>query len=162
RPKKAATKEAKEQKATKKLSGKERRAFIRRAQVWLPTDVASMDLRAGPQGAGAFSPDALVTCDYVDHKLDGSSKKFSCAIDKDDVAKVRYGASNGEVQGSVLASRLLWALGFGADRVYPVRIRCRGCSPDPWTSRERSAGVHVFDPAAIERKPDGHDMSAGK
>jgi hypothetical protein len=32
-----------------------RLAAIRHAQVWAPTDVASMDLRAGPQGPGAFT-----------------------------------------------------------------------------------------------------------
>jgi hypothetical protein len=146
----------------KELSAKERRDFIRRAKVWLPTNVASMDLRAGPQGPGAFPPDALVTCDYVDHKLEGSSRKFSCAIDEDDVAKVRYGAANGEVQGSVLASRLLWALGFGADRVYPVRVRCRGCSSDPWTNPSKSHGEETFDRAVIERKPLGHEVKAEK
>jgi hypothetical protein len=37
-------------------------------------------------------------------------------IDSKDEVKVRYGPDNGEVQGAVLASRLLWALGFGADQ----------------------------------------------
>jgi hypothetical protein len=101
-------------------------------------------------------------CDYVDVKLPGSSRKFRCAIGGVDMVKVRYGAGNGEVQGSVLASRLLWALGFGADRVYPVRVMCRGCPPDPWTQRGRVAGVRIFDPAVIERKPAGHEMKTAK
>ena len=135
---------------------------MRKAQVWTPTDVSTMDMSLGPQGADAFAPNAMVTCDYVETRFSGASRKFACRIDSKDEVKVRYGADNGEVQGAVLASRLLWALGFGADRVYPVRVTCRGCSLDPWTSRERSPGVHVFEPAAIERKPAGHEMSAGK
>jgi hypothetical protein len=113
------------------LTREGRLAFIRQAQVWAPTNVPAMSLRDGPQDQGAFPPNALVTCDYVEAKLSGTSRKFDCAISKDDVVKVRYGRDNAEVEGAVLASRLLWALGFGADRVYPVRVVCRGCSPDP-------------------------------
>lgn len=136
-----------------------RRAFIGHANVWMPTDIPSMDLRAGPQGAGAFAPNVVVTCNYVEKaQLPGTSRKFDCAITPDDVVKVRYGADNGKVEGEVLSSRLLWALGFGADRVYPVTVRCRGCSPDPWNKRARVDGEQVFDPAAIERTPPGHEM----
>jgi hypothetical protein len=39
-------------------------------------------------------------------------------------------------------------------------VTCRGCSPDPWTERKRVAGERVFDPAAIERKPKGHEMAS--
>jgi hypothetical protein len=122
--------------------------------------VRSMDIKLGPVGSGAFAPNALVTCDYVDTRLAGSSRKFDCRVGEDDVVKVRYGTDNGEVYGSVLGSRLLWALGFGADRVYPVRVSCRGCSTDPWTRHERAAGEQLFDPAVIERKPIGREMNA--
>ena len=50
-------------------------------------------------------------------KLPGTTQEFDCAIG-DDIVKVRYGIENGKVQGAVLASRLLWALGFGADGRY--------------------------------------------
>jgi hypothetical protein len=154
------------QKATKKkaaaskqpLTGEARLAFIQRAQVWAPTNVSEMDLRAGPQGRGAFQPNEMVTCDYVTAKLPGTSRKFDCSLPDGDVVKVRYGEDNGKVEGAVLASRLLWALGFGADRLYPVRVTCRGCSADPWKKREPASEAHVFDPAAIERKPNGHEM----
>ena len=144
----------------KELTTKDARlAFIRQAQVWAPTDVSHMDLRAGPQGAGAFQPNEAVTCDYVEKKLPGTTQKFDCAIRDGDVVKVRYGNENGKVEGAVVASRLLWALGFGADRLYPVRVTCRGCSSDPWNQRAQvPGGEHVFDPAAIERKPQGHEM----
>jgi hypothetical protein len=144
----------------KELTTKEARlTFIQKAQIWSPTKVSEMDLRAGPQGPGAFQPSQAVTCRYVEKKLSGTTQKFECAIG-DDVVKVRYGAKNGEVHGAVLASRLLWALGFGADAVYPVRVTCRGCPSDPWKERARVAGEHVFDPAVIERKPKGHEMNS--
>jgi hypothetical protein len=100
-----------------------------------------------------------VICGYVEKKLSGTTQKFECAIG-DDVVKVRYGKENGEVHGAVLASRLLWALGFGADWVYPVRVTCRGCPSDPWNEHARVAGEHLFDPAVIERKPKGHEMDS--
>jgi hypothetical protein len=102
-----------------------------------------------------------VTCDYVEKKMPGTSQKFDCDFGDGDVVKVRYGSGNGKVEASVLGTRLLWALGFGADRLYPVRVTCRGCSPDPWTQRARVAGgEYLFDPAAIERKPKGHEMNS--
>jgi hypothetical protein len=143
-----------------RLTPEARLAFIRKAQIWAPTNVPKMDLRAGPQGKGAFQPNEMVTCDYVEMKLPGTSPKFNCALPDGEVVKVRYGAENGKVQGAVLASRLLWALGFGADRLYPVRVTCRGCSSDPWEKRKPASGEQVFDPAAIERKPLGHEMKS--
>jgi hypothetical protein len=128
-----------------------RMSVINRSQLWRPTDVSTMNLKVGPGGPGAFSFHATVLCDYVDKKLGGHSPKFVCAIDKDDQVKVKFGRSNGEVYGEVLATRLLWALGFGADRMYPVNVICRGCPP-------RLGGVEQpehesqFDPAVIERR----------
>jgi len=117
-----------------------------------------MDIRTGPRDRDQFPPNGLVTCDYVEKKLTGSSRKFDCTLHNGDVVKVRYGVDNPEVEGSVLATRLLWALGFGADRVYPVRVVCRGCSADPWTMRQKVVGEQLFDPAAIERKPAGQEV----
>src|SRR5262245_11448925 len=53
---------------------------IRRAQVWLRTTVAGQNLKIGPQSPGAFPPQATVTCDYVDKKLEGGTPKFACAV----------------------------------------------------------------------------------
>lgn len=140
------------------LSRDARIAFIRRAQVWSPTNIPDMDIRTGPGGAGAFAANELVACDYSDSRLHGGTRKFHCRLPSGDILKVRYGTSNGEVLASVLATRLLWALGFAADRVYPVRVTCRGCSSDPWTSQGSHKEAHDFDPAAIERSPAGHEM----
>ena len=144
------------------LSNKARADFIRRAQVWTPTDVGRMNLRQGPPGPGAFQPNEVVTCDYVERKMPGNTPKFYCEVHANDVVKVRYGETNREVEGSVVATRLLWALGFAADRVYPVQVRCRGCSADPWTKRSGVDGVHEFYPAVIERPPPGHEMRDSK
>jgi hypothetical protein len=144
--------------ARRTLSGSARQAFINRAQIWKPTYIPNMDLRKGPDGPGAFQPNERVTCTLADIPKHGATRKFHCTLGGGDVVKVRYGERNGEVEGSVLATRLLWALGFEADRVYPVQVTCRGCSADPWTTRGKRNDVHEFDPAVIERKPFGHEM----
>ena len=111
------------------------------------------------RGTDAFQPGQEVTCDYVyDEDLPGTSRKFNCAITKDDVVKVRYGEENGKVEGEVIATRLLWALGFGADGVYPVKVQCRGCSADPWANRKPVSGEQYFeigrDRTQISRRRD--------
>jgi hypothetical protein len=95
-----------------------------------------------------------VLCDYVDKPLGGGSPKFACDIGGGDVVKVKFGGANGEVYGEVLATRLLWALGFGADSMYPVNVICRGC-PDELGGIVRPEHESRFDPAVIERKMAG-------
>jgi hypothetical protein len=138
-----------------KLTPKDRLAAIRRAHVWAPTSVASMDLKAGPTGPGAFAPNELVTCQYRDKAMGGATPKFTCVVGRDDELKVKYGPENGEVYAEVAATRLLWALGFPADRMYPVRVACQGCSSDPHTRKRETKDQVLFDPAAVERRMKG-------
>src|SRR5262245_37305810 len=148
---------------TKNTAGHPRLDAIARAQVWSPTDVASMDVRTGPVSKGAFPVNATVTCDYLPKQLAGDSPKFAC-VSGDDELKVKYsGASTGETAGQtnaevfaeVAATRLLWALGFGADAMYPVRVVCHKC-PSSLGGTARNNGDRVFEPATIERKMTGH------
>ena len=97
---------------------------LSRAQVWQPTNVESMDVRQGPRDGGAFAPMATVNCRHVEKDATGKTPKFACVVGGDEL-KVKYGRDNGEIYAEVAASRLLWALGFGADRVYPVRVDLR-------------------------------------
>ena len=133
-----------------------REAVIARAQLWTATDVTAKDLKTGPGGKGAFPFRATVHCAYLDKKLAGNSPKFACVIGEDDEVKVKFGGANGEVFGEVLATRLLWALGFGADRMYPVNVICRGC-PAEFNGIERPDNESRFDPAVIERKAAGEE-----
>jgi len=137
-----------------------REALIRRAIVWMPTDVAGKDLRRGPDAANGFAPGELVACEYVNQPMSGRSPKFACRIGTGDIVKVKFGGSNGEVYGEVAATRLLWALGFPADRMYPVKIVCHGC-PGWVAGVQRSDGNRLIDPATIERKYPGHEITEG-
>jgi hypothetical protein len=140
------------------LTPQERQQAIRRAGVWSPTDIPSVDIKAGPEAKGAFASDAWVACEYKEKKLSGHSPKFDCETSPGHDVKVKYGAANAEVFGEVLSTRLFWALGFAADGMYPVRVRCHGCPKDPWHSPAMAGAVVEFDPAAIERKLPGRAM----
>jgi hypothetical protein len=142
------------------LSSKARLAAIKRAQVWKAAAVGAANLRVGPEGPGAFAPDATVRCDYRAKVMTGRTPKFACVIPPDDELKVKYGSDNGEVYAEVAATRLFWALGFPADAMYPVRVECHGCSPDPHVSHREARDMVLFEPAAVERKMKGHHMES--
>jgi membrane-associated phospholipid phosphatase len=137
-----------------------RASLITRAQVWAPTDVAAMDLRRGPRGEDAFAPGTTIRCDYAETEMNGNSPKFACVLPSGDDLKVKYGAANGEVHGEVAATRLLWALGFGADGMYPVRVICKGC-PDSIGVPTARPGERLVDPAVVERKMPGRELARG-
>jgi len=145
--------------AVRTYTPEQRLAILRRAQVWSATDVAHMDLRAGPQGPGAFAPNQMVECEYVHDTSTGHSPKFTCALDGDDKVKVKYGRDNGEVYAEVAATRLLWALGFAADRMYPVRVLCRKCPSKLGGIPTSAEHTYEFDVASIERKFPGREVS---
>lgn len=145
----------------KKLSNDQRIAAIRLAQVWTPIDTASLDLKSGPAGRGAFRFGETVTCTYLDKDSGGKTPKFWCAAAPGDEFKVKYGATNGEVYAEVAATRLLWALGFGSDAMYPVKVVCKGCTADPFRKNPKNHnGSHTFDPAVVERPAAGDEMSS--
>src|SRR3989442_5654064 len=146
----------------KNLTPAERLAYLRRGRIWHQVDIPSMDVRRGPEMKGAFAPMENVTCQYDDRKLGGTTPKFACVIPPKDVAKVRYGLSNGKVYAAVAATRLFWALGFATDAEYPVRVTCLGCPEDPWNKKEPRLPQVVFERAAIERHPDVEIAVAGQ
>jgi hypothetical protein len=146
----------------KEFTRQDRIDAIRRAQVWTATEIPSMNLKAGPQGAVAFAPDQTVSCEYTPHSRgSGSTPKFRCTVPPDEELKVRYRQTNGHVYAQVAATRLLWALGFGANRVYPVKVACHGCPWDPWATVQKEPGqpqVILFDPASIDIKMKGKTL----
>ena len=100
--------------------------LIKRAQVWKATDVSSKDIKSGPkQRRVPARRDGHVRL------RQGATRRQHAEVrvrdSPDDKVKVRFGRANGEIYAGVAATRLLWALGFGADPLYPVHVVCRGC-----------------------------------
>ncbi len=138
----------------KKDKPESRKSLIARSKVWHPVDTAALDLKTGPEVTDGFELRETITCDYVDKRLPGGTPKFACRLPDGDELKVKYldaNSKNGEVYGEVLGSRLFWALGFGADRMYSVRVICHGCPADVG-GIVRENGDRILDPAAVERK----------
>ncbi len=157
------------------MTDADRKAYLRDAALFVATDVAAMDLVNGPAGKDAFSPSEAVTCRFSEPSADnlpgtGKSPKFACTIagaDGPDEVKVKYGTSNGELYGELISSRLLWALGFGADRNYAVRVTCLDCpKDDPWEAYQAyprpytgpREATRAFPSAIVERKFAGKKM----
>ena len=110
-----------------------RNLALRQARVWTPTE----HLGRGPVGESArrhpgLLSQPIVRCRYLDGPANGTTAKFDCVLPDGEVVKVKYG-NTGEIHAEIAASRLLAALGFGADRMYLVpRLRCYQCVRAPY------------------------------
>lgn len=161
-----ATDDSAEVKSLKGATKEERDAYLAAAKLVIDDDIESKDLLHGPGREFAFNEE--VECDFVDptkkDELNGKSPKFQCKLPSGDVVKVKYSLGpddNGEVYGEVMSTRLMWALGFAADTMYPVRVTCNNCPATPWSIYQEftpGAGqraVRRFEHAVIEKKFDG-------
>ncbi|MEO8358511.1 MAG: hypothetical protein ABI672_00655 [Vicinamibacteria bacterium] len=140
------------------LTESQRTDAISRASVWAPTDIKSVNFKTGPKIDGGYSYNQWVTCEYKEKKMTGASPKFTCETKADKSIKVKYGLRNAEIYGEVLSTRLFWALGFPADTMFPVRVRCKGCSADPQRNPAKTHTTQEFDPAVVEQKLAGRIM----
>jgi hypothetical protein len=142
---------------------------LRRARVWqepaIPIERADL----------ARDHDALpddLACRFELDEPNGTAPKFDCTLDNGTHVKIKYGGA--EPHGEVAATRLLRALGFGADRVeFVKRVRCRGCPWFPFATMKmvalaRAKGLYQrvinynavveFEWVAVERKFDGEPI----
>jgi hypothetical protein len=109
--------------------------------------------------------------------MGGTTPKFDCERQGKDVIRVKYGRGNPELHAEIAATRLLSALGFGADRMYVVKtVRCAGCPAFPFESLKclgetglqeacfagglNYANATDFDYVTIERRADGRRIEA--
>lgn len=144
------------------VSGEQKNSLIRRAHIWAPVTVETMDLRKGPDGPGARGPLEEIPCVYEEKDplkpIGGHSPKFPCVTSAGERLKVKYGAANPEVYGEVAGSRLFWALGFPAERMYSVRILCENCPVDPFVSSATPRAKRLFEPATVQRRQAGEPV----
>lgn len=151
--------------SAKLVSHEQRLDLVRRSRLRQDVDPSTLDLLNGPQGEGAYKLGEAVPCKYEEkdplHPLGGHSPKFPCHDRQGRRLKVKYkGDVNPEVYGEVAGARLLWALGFYADRMYSVKILCENCPADPWTATAESPrALRTFEPATVQKRLKGTEMS---
>ena len=110
------------------VSMRERAEAIARAQIWREPRTSLSRVRFG---ASAGMPSSL-ECQFRFTDLGGTTPKFDCVLDSGTELRVKYGPG-AEVPAEAAASRLLTALGFGADNVTLVeRLQCVGCPNEPF------------------------------
>lgn len=129
---------------------------LARALVWaepaVPVEAAVLGTNPGP-----FADPAI--CRFQPGEPSGATPKFDCVFEGGERLKVKYG-KNPEIHTEAAATRLLAALGFGADRIFLVRtLRCFGCPEDPGAVKP-GAAVDVtkytdFTIVAVERRLPG-------
>ena len=119
----------------------------------------------------------LTTCRYKPDEVTGTTPKFDCELPNGDKIKVKYGWTR-EIRSEVAASRLLHAMGFGADRVSRVdTVRCYGCPFQPFYSRALIEMLKLdgyfdkridyssyrdFNTVSVERNFEGAAIEVGK
>jgi hypothetical protein len=107
-----------------------RNEALARAALWQEPAVPIEEADLGAEPAGGWSG-GEAACTFKPRLIRGSTPKFYCEFDSGEVLKVKYG-TDAERRTEVAATRLMAALGAGADRVYRLRrLHCRGCPSDP-------------------------------
>jgi hypothetical protein len=151
----------------------ERDEAFRAARVWHPPrlPIADVDFTLNPPGPAGFLPSDVLSCRFLVRPASGTTPKFQCELPDGRTIKVKYGG-NAELHAEVAATRLLDALGFGADRMYVVRgVQCAGCPRFPFHALKCSAliglerpclgggtgstRITTFDRVVVERPIDG-------
>ncbi len=139
-----------------------------------PFDASSIDFAADPNRGIVDAK--LTVCKYRPDEVSGTTPKFDCVLDNGDKVKVKYGYTK-EIPSETAASRLLHALGFGADKVSRVdKVRCYGCPFQPFHTRSLWELIGLtefmdsridhgkfrdFEHVSVERNLDGTAIEVG-
>jgi hypothetical protein len=154
-------------------TSKDRLNAMHSAALFVPTQVSEVDISKGPpQEKHLFllHYDDKVICDFATpgNKMGGKTPKFGCKItavesadgqkqmltpdiDETEPVKVKFGGSDNEVFAEIVATRLMWALGYYADAWFPVHVECHGCPANP-VSGSGTPDVRTYALANIVRK----------
>jgi hypothetical protein len=134
----------------------QRTEALRRARVWIASDTADADLASNPPDPAGTLSGSIVRCRYLDGATHGTTAKFDCVLPDGEVVKVKYGHT-GEIQAEIAGTRLLTALGFGADSMYRVaRLRCYGCVRSPFYTNWVFDRLHARELLVRSIPPDAY------
>jgi hypothetical protein len=155
------------------VSDAERGEAIARAHVWRAPRVAigQADFRPRP------STPRNLSCKFKISELGGTTPKFDCDLQSGEEIRVKYGKGP-EIPAEAAATRLLEALGFGADQITLVeQLRCHGCPEEPFSTMRaveltRAGSVYQrvvdysdfedFEWVAVERKLQARPIETEK
>jgi hypothetical protein len=154
----------------------ERNEALTRARIFRdePFDAAAINFAANPNAGVVDS--SLTSCKYKPGDVTGTTPKFDCELSSGEKIKVKYGGTS-EIPSETAATRLLHALGFGADRVSRVdTVRCYGCPVQPFHTRALMEILSLdgyfdrrinysshrdFKQVSVERNLEGEAVEAG-
>jgi hypothetical protein len=127
--------------------------MLARAQVWRRPHVPVSEAYLGQDRAAPREFD----CTFKPNAPSGTTPKFDCVTGDGEEIRIKYGVG-AEVPGEAAATRLLTALGFGADSITLIeRLRCFGCPKEPFTvmklvATTRTNGLyeHVINAGSYE------------
>ena len=165
---KSATKSDAKAKRAKTISSPERVDALSRATVWqAPPPIAKANFATDPKQPREIS------CTFEIAQMNGTAPKFDCRLPNGDKLRVKYGRTP-EIPGELASTRLLHALGFGADKVELYeKVVCYGCPKEPFLTMKTLglAGAEklygkvmnpkdheAFEWAAVERKHYGRPI----
>ena len=142
-------------------SAQQRLRYLATAKIWSdPGDVTPEMVLAGrplkqSEGLEAALRGQPLSCGFAKpgNTLGGNTPKFACLTPGGTTIRVKYSdgskGGNREIFSAVAAARLLWALGFVSDPIYPITIDCRDCPADPMSGagpRARRSYLATFQP----------------
>jgi len=159
-------------------SAYQRIKYLSTAEIWSdPGDVTPEMVLAGrplkessPEFEAALRGEPL-PCSFAKpgKDLGGNTPKFDCLTPGGATIRVKYsdGSKDGnrEIFSAVVSAKLLWALGFKSDPIYPITIACSDCPENPMSGagkRARRSYLATFQPQLRRLvMVDGDDADEG-
>ena len=121
------------------VSDQERADALARAHVWRAprVPIPRANFKSNP------SDPRQMSCKFKITELGGTTPKFDCDLESGEEIRIKYGKGP-EIPAEAAATRLLRALGFGADGITLIeRLRCHGCPEEPFSTMRAVELTHA-------------------
>ena len=141
------------------VSAAERAEALARAHVWRQPRTPIPAARLHDEGVAPRTLD----CTFKLSTPSGTTPKFDCIDTQGEEIRIKYGGGP-EPHAEAAATRLLTALGFGADSIMLVEeLRCFGCPKAPFTMMKLMAATRTdgwYEQVQDQRTPEVFDWVA--
>ena len=159
-------------------SAEQRLRYLATAKIWSdPGDVTPEMVQAGrplkqqSEVLEAALRGQPLSCSFAKpgKELGGNTPKFACVLPDGATIRVKYsdGSKDGnrEIFSAVAAAKLMWALGFVSDPIYPIVLDCQDCPANPMSgegARAKRSYLATFQPELSRLvMVDGDDADQG-